>query len=158
MPRFLRYALARDEDRQRLETDLRNCAEATARWQRHADSYAHELRRTTRERAQLLAWLAALHPASAVVTVFDDPDGSMDSYCLRLVAGGRVLSWPIARDDLPLFDHVPCVVTASPYETHVEETAERAAHLRQHTRLLARDGAEHHPNGAAASWKGYAES
>lgn len=72
--------------------DLDGCRQELARWQRHADSFERELTRVSFERAHLLAWLAALHPSSAVVTpaVGVGPDGT---HLLRLVAGGRQLSW-----------------------------------------------------------------
>jgi DNA-binding CsgD family transcriptional regulator len=56
-----------------------------------------------RERAQLTAWLATIHPA--VITPapdVDDPGWQI----LYLTAGGRQLSWHIAPRDADLFTHV----------------------------------------------------
>ncbi|MGW0877625.1 hypothetical protein ACWD3Z_45280 [Streptomyces sp. NPDC002740] len=120
--------------------DLDNCRQELVRWQRHADSFERELTRVSFERAHLLAWLAALHPASAVVTgaVGAGPDGT---HLLRLVAGGRQLSWRLPPRDIPLFAHVPYTERADGHPQRDGFTAvEQAAHIRSHTRLLALEG------------------
>ncbi|MFE9684530.1 hypothetical protein [Streptomyces sp. NPDC006285] len=90
----------------RLASELRTARAQTARWQRHADAYARERDSLARERAYLLAWLAALHPSSAVVAA-PAPDGTAgDRHLLSLVAGGRSLSWALAPEDVSLFRHV----------------------------------------------------
>ncbi|MET9734027.1 hypothetical protein ABZZ79_26255 [Streptomyces sp. NPDC006458] len=123
------------------------------RWQRHADSYAQESGRLSRERAHLLAWLAALHPASAVITPAVRA-GHHGSVRLRLMAGGRQLSWSVRPDDLALFEHVPFAEPAMEHplghaESHTDEHtdehaegtgADQDAHIRRHTHLLAIEG------------------
>ncbi|MEU1519680.1 hypothetical protein ABZ490_47495 [Streptomyces sp. NPDC005811] len=123
--------------RHRLARDLDDCRRDLARWQRHADSYERELTRMSRERADLLAWLAALHPSSAVVTPAADT-GPGGTHLLRLMAGERLLSWRLPPADLPLFAHVrhaePTVV---PPQREGPRIPDQAAHIRHHTRLLA---------------------
>ncbi|MFE1438471.1 hypothetical protein [Streptomyces sp. NPDC058739] len=116
------------------------------RWQLHADSYAQESGRLSRERAHLLAWLAALHPASAVITPAVRA-GHHGSLRLRLMAGGQQLSWAVRPDDLALFEHVPFAEPAMEHpvglctDEHAEEPgADRDAHIRRHTHLLAIEG------------------
>ncbi|GAA4995096.1 hypothetical protein [Streptomyces siamensis] len=110
------------------------------RWQRHADAYERLSDGLDRERAHLLAWLAALHPASAVVTpVTNDGDG--DGWdVLHLAAGGEVMSWPISPRNADLFRHAPRR-TPPPGEAYPgaddRETEAKYAHIRRHTRLLA---------------------
>lgn len=126
--------------RHSLSPDLDDCRRELARWQRHADSFERELTRVSFERAHLLAWLAALHPSSAVVTpaVGAGPDGT---HLLRLVAGGRQLSWRLLPRDIPLFAHVPYTERATVHGQRDGPTVvEQAAHIRGHTRLLALEG------------------
>lgn len=74
---------------QRLGNDLSTSRAQTARWKRHADAYARERDVVARERAYLLSWLAALHPASAVVSQAPTPDSTAGGWhVLSLVAGG----------------------------------------------------------------------
>lgn len=123
--------------RQRLMDELSGCRRELTRWQQHADSYARELGVARRERAHLLAWLAALHPASAVITAAAG-DGHEDIPCLRLVAGGWQLSWRIPQGDLALFAHVPYDDQAAGRPVRcADEAAERDARIRLHTYLLA---------------------
>ncbi|MEV0176857.1 hypothetical protein AB0I00_37815 [Streptomyces sp. NPDC050803] len=120
----------------RLALDLADCRRERDRWQRHADSYERELTRALRERASLLAWLAALHPASAAVT--PDADGG---HVLCVQAGGRRLCWPLASADLPLFAHVPYRdPVAPPSRGDAPTPVDQATHLRRHIRLLALEG------------------
>lgn len=58
-----------------------------------------------RERAQLLAWLAALHPASAVIAPAPDVD-EPGWQIVYLNIGGRQASWHISPRDADLFEHV----------------------------------------------------
>ncbi|MDR6980603.1 hypothetical protein J2X68_007343 [Streptomyces sp. 3330] len=120
--------------------DLDHCRQELVRWQRHADSFERELTRVSFERAHLLAWLAALHPSSAVVTpaVGAGADGT---HLLRLVAGGRQLSWRLTPRDIPLFAHVPYTERAVGHgQRDGPAPGEQAAHIRSHTRLLALEG------------------
>lgn len=56
-----------------------------------------------RERAYLVAHLAALYPSTIGVTDPSEPD-----WAVVIVNGpGGQMSWHIARDDLKLFEHVP---------------------------------------------------
>ncbi|MGW1785402.1 hypothetical protein ACWCQQ_40880 [Streptomyces sp. NPDC002143] len=125
----------------RLALDLDDCRRELARWQRHADSYERELTHVARDRAHLLAWLAALHPASAVITPVAD-EGPGGTHLLRLVAGERPLSWRLPPVDLPLFAHIPHEDRAA---AHLPRDGPRdpdqAAHILRHTRLLALEGA-----------------
>ncbi|MFJ8633052.1 hypothetical protein [Streptomyces sp. NPDC093568] len=122
--------------RHRLGRDLDDCRQERERWQRHADSYERELTDARRERAHLLAWLAALHPASAGLTP-DDGCGPDGAHLLRIEAGGQRLSWRLSPADLPLFAHVPY---AHPVAGERPAPQDQTAHLRRHTRLLAMEG------------------
>lgn len=90
-----------------------------------------------RERAHLLAWLAAHAVYEAVMapaTDVDDPGWHL----LYLYAGGRQLSWHIHPDDVALFSHVPHVNADHPlaaWDGHT--THEKYAHIRRHTHSLA---------------------
>lgn len=89
-----------------------------------------------RERAELLAWLAALHPADAVITEAHDVD-EPGWLLLYLYAGGRQLSWHIAPRDAELFRGVPRVPASdarAAWDGH--STSEKYARIRQHTRTL----------------------
>ncbi|MEU6545353.1 hypothetical protein [Streptomyces sp. NPDC046859] len=119
--------------RRKCERELEQCRQERDRWQRYADSYERDLTRVRLERAQLLAWLAALHPASAVLT-----RGADGIHQLGIEAGGRQLSWPLHPADLPQFAHIPYAPhTVGPYGRAI---GDQAAHLRRHTRLLAMEG------------------
>lgn len=64
-----------------------------------------------RERAQLLAWLAAIVPAViAPAPDVDEPDWQI----LYLAPGGSQLSWHIAPPDADLFQHVQHVCSDDP--------------------------------------------
>lgn len=83
------------------------------------------------ERARLLAWLAALHPAVlAPAPDVEDEDGWMILY---LTAGGQQLSWHIAPTDLDLFPHVERVTADDPraqWDGHTtDEKYQRIAHI-----------------------------
>ncbi|MEU3099648.1 hypothetical protein ABZ690_34310 [Streptomyces sp. NPDC006967] len=126
-------------------SDLRTAEERARRWQQHAESFAQdaadrasERDGTYRERAQLLAWLTALHPASAVITPAHDGEGTEILY---LVAGGWQLSWHISAQDADLFRHVTVVdVTDRRAQWDGHGTAEKYQRIRQHVRLLALEG------------------
>lgn len=119
--------------RRPCERELELCRQERDRWQRHADSYERDLTRVRLERAQLLAWLAALHPASAVLT-----RGADGIHQLGIEAGGRQLSWPLHPADLAQFAHIPYAPHTA--GTHGRAGGDQAAHLRRHTRLLAMEG------------------
>jgi hypothetical protein len=64
-----------------------------------------------RERAQLLAWLAAIHPA----VLASAPDVAEPGWqILYLTAGGHQLSWHIHPRDAELFAHVEQVAADDP--------------------------------------------
>ncbi|MFR9796163.1 hypothetical protein ACL02U_09705 [Streptomyces sp. MS06] len=67
-----------------------------------------------RERAQLIAWLAALHPDHAVLAPALDIDDEDGWHLLFLTVAGRQLSWHIAPRDVELFQHVQRVDPADP--------------------------------------------
>ncbi|MEU0199162.1 MULTISPECIES: hypothetical protein [unclassified Streptomyces] len=141
-----------------LSRAVTEAQEEAARWKRHAATYANDLDlavqgfnakvlvaedRTRerdgayRERAQLLAWLAALHPSSAVITPARDIDED-GWHLLYLVAGGWQMSWHIAPLDVPLFRHVELVEPSDPraqWDGH--GTEQKYQRLQQHVRLLA---------------------
>ncbi|MGX1547536.1 hypothetical protein [Streptomyces adustus] len=120
--------------------DLDSCRQELARWQHHADSFERELSRVAFERAHLLAWLAALHPSSAVITPAAGLGGD-GTHLLRLVAGEQQLSWHLLPKDLPLFGHVPYAErNTGPLQRDGPGALEQAAHIRSHTRLLAIEG------------------
>lgn len=142
-----------------LARDLQAAKDEAARWKRHADTYAEERDTAVkafnskvqeaedrtkerdgayRERAHLLAWLAALHPSSAVITPASDVDGEDGWHLLYLVAGGWQMSWHIAPQDVPLFRDVELVEptdTRAQWDGH--GTEQKYQRIRQHTRLLA---------------------
>ncbi|MGW3442210.1 hypothetical protein [Streptomyces sp. NPDC001076] len=123
----------------RQAEDLAAAREDAERWKGHADSYERERDHAYRERAQLLAWLAALHPATTVIT--DSPDVDEDGWqLLYLVAGGWQMSWHIAPEDGELFRHVTKVDVTDPraqWDGHGSE--QKYERIRNHTRLLALD-------------------
>lgn len=122
----------------RQAEDLRLAREKAARWKQHADDFARERDDAQRECAQLLAWIAALHPASAVIAPAHDGEGAQDLY---IVAGGWQLSWPIAARDTDLFRHVAAVdVTDVRAQWDGHGTEQRTERIRGHVRLLALDG------------------
>ncbi|MEV5770113.1 hypothetical protein AB0L49_02415 [Streptomyces antimycoticus] len=66
-----------------------------------------------RERAHLLAWISALHPANAVITTaadIDEPGWQL----LFLLVGGWQMSWRIHPRDAGLFAHVEHVHPTDP--------------------------------------------
>ncbi|MFD4788277.1 hypothetical protein ACFWN1_14700 [Streptomyces sp. NPDC058459] len=100
-----------------------------------------------RERAQLLAWLTALHPTTTVIT--QSPDVDEDGWqLLYLTAGGWQMSWHIHPRDADLFQHVTVVDVTDPraqWDGH--GTVEKYERIEEHVRLLALDG----PGGDGAS-------
>ncbi|MFJ3666742.1 hypothetical protein ACIPSE_09840 [Streptomyces sp. NPDC090106] len=122
----------------RGERDLADCRRQRDRWRHHADCYERELTRVRNERAHLLAWLAALHPASAVLLAPDPEAGPDGGHRLCVEAGGRRMSWHLRPADLPLFTHTRHAPAGVPAPAH--QLLEQAAHLRRHTRLLALEG------------------
>lgn len=89
-----------------------------------------------RERARLLAWLAALHPAALAPAPDVDEPGWQILY-LNPAAGGQ-MSWHIAPRDADLFTHVQRVPVEHPrarWDGHTtEEKYQRIGAL---TQLLA---------------------
>ncbi|ELP71019.1 hypothetical protein PV735_05460 [Streptomyces turgidiscabies] len=135
----------------RLTQDLTAALSDAARWKGHADSYEQDRERAVealagriRERddaygecALLLAWLAALHPATAVIAPGHDPEGTQVLY---LVAGGWQMSWHIRPDEAEQFRHVPVVDVTDPraqWDGH--GTLQRRERIHNHVRLLALD-------------------
>ncbi|NEC54010.1 hypothetical protein G3I18_36510 [Actinospica acidiphila] len=130
---------AESVDRLRLEHELAVSRLRLARWQQHADAYERRLGDAERERAHLLSWLAALHPASAVLTPLAGPEHE-GTHRLCLIAGGWHLSWHIPPADLALFAHVP--FRAESVDAHpVPDAVDQGALIRRHVRLLAMEGA-----------------
>ncbi|MFG2963549.1 hypothetical protein ACGFZS_09695 [Streptomyces sp. NPDC048288] len=130
----------------RLTQDLTTALSDVARWKEHSEAFArdaesYERARDSayRERAQLLAWLAALHPATTVIT--DSPDAGEDGWqLLYLVAGGWQMSWYISPADAELFRHVTVVdVTDERAQWDGHGSEQRDERIRSHTRLLALD-------------------
>jgi hypothetical protein len=144
---------ARTDPILRLTQDFTAALSETARWKQHADSYEQDRERAVKalasayndrvsaysEVAHLLSWLAALHPASAVIT--PARDGADDGgRVLWLVAGGWQMSWPIAAADAHLFQHVTAVERTDPraqWDGH--GTEQKYERIRSHVRLLALD-------------------
>ncbi|WP_210950432.1 hypothetical protein [Streptomyces sp. MK37H] len=92
------------------------------------------------ERAALLAWIAALHPANAVITPADDV-GEDGWQLLYLLVGGWQMSWHIAPRDAELFAHVEQVEPTDPraqWDGH--STAEKYERIQQHTQRLSNAG------------------
>jgi len=132
---------------------LRTAKGDAERWKGHADSFDRELRERTgeladrtrerdgayRERAQLLAWITALHPATTVITA--SPDVDEDGWqLLYLVAGGWQMSWHIHPRDADLFKHVTVVDVTDPraqWDGH--GTEQKYERMHNHVRLLALD-------------------
>ncbi len=135
----------------RLTQDLNAALAEAAQSKQRAESYHQDRERAVNalaeayrdlyslhsEMAHVLAWLAALHPASAVITPAHDYDpGGM--HVLYLVAGGSQMSWPIGRELLPLFRHVPVVERTDPraqWDGH--GTEQKYGRIRSHVRLLS---------------------
>ncbi|WP_151480644.1 hypothetical protein [Streptomyces albicerus] len=67
-----------------------------------------------RERAHLLAWLAALHASNAVLVPALDIDDEDGWHLLFLTVAGRQLSWHISPRDVELFNHVERVDFGDP--------------------------------------------
>lgn len=133
----------------RQAESLSAAQEEAARWKRHADSFEQDRERAVealaeriRERdgayeecAQLLAWMAALHPATAVITPAYDGEDSQDLY---LVAGGWQMRWTVATEYVDLFRHVtPVDVTDVRAQWDGHGSMQRGERIRNHTRLLA---------------------
>ncbi|MFJ8054922.1 hypothetical protein [Streptomyces sp. NPDC096142] len=144
----------------RLAKDLTEAREEAERWKRHADEFAaladtatrehnelaldaEQLRKDLdgayRERAQLLAWITALHPATSVIT--QSPDVDEDGWqLLYLVAGGWQMSWHIHPRDTDLFRHVTVVdVTDVRAQWDGHGTEQKYERIHNHVRLLALD-------------------
>ncbi len=143
-----------------LSTALAEVKDEAARWKRHADTFAEERDTAVeafnakvqeaqtagkerdgayRERAQLLAWLAALHPSTTVITTA--PDIDEDGWqLLYLVAGGWQMSWHISPRDADLFRHVTAVEPSdarAQWDGH--GTEQKYERIHSHVRLLALD-------------------
>ncbi|WP_201724785.1 hypothetical protein [Streptomyces antimycoticus] len=92
-----------------------------------------------RERAHLLAWIAALHPANAVITAAADVD-EPGWQLLYLLVGGWQMSWHIAPRDAELFAQVEHVGPDDPraqWDGH--STPEKYERIQQHVERLAAD-------------------
>ncbi|MFD3614455.1 hypothetical protein ACFWWT_04230 [Streptomyces sp. NPDC058676] len=141
-----------------LADALQDTKDEAARWKRHSDTFADERDTAVqafdakvlevkdrtkerdgayRERAQLLAWIAALHPSTAVIT--ESPDVDEDGWqLLYLVAGGWQMSWHIHPRDAELFQHVTVVDVTDPraqWDGH--GTEQKYGRIRSHVRLLS---------------------
>lgn len=118
-----------------LARELAHKQEAEARWQQHADTFARQADTAARECAMLLAWLAALHPANAVITTATEPyaDGW---HVVVLTADGWHTGWPIAPVYLPMFRHIEHVDPSDPRAVWDEPAADHFDRLQEHVRLL----------------------
>jgi hypothetical protein len=87
-----------------------------------------------RERAHLVAWLAALHPA----VIAPAPDVDEPGWQIVYITAGRwQMSWHIAPRDAELFRRVEHVAADDPraqWDGHT--TDQKYARIRSHTRLL----------------------
>ncbi|MFJ5638689.1 hypothetical protein [Streptomyces sp. NPDC093223] len=116
---------------------LRTAREDAERWKGHADSYERERDEALRAQALLLAWIAALHPAAAVITPAHDGEGSQDLY---IVAGGWQLHWLLEAEHADLFRHVTAVdVTDERAQWDGHGSEQRDERIHNHVRLLALD-------------------
>lgn len=94
-----------------------------------------------RERAQLLAWLAVLRPATTVIAPAPDIDEPADMtgwQMLYLVVGGQQMTWHIHPRDAHLFDHVEHVGVddaRAVWDGH--STDQKYERMRSHIRSLA---------------------
>ncbi|NUH35291.1 hypothetical protein HUF15_00655 [Streptomyces samsunensis] len=89
------------------------------------------------ERAALLAWISALHPANAVITPAEDVD-EPGWQLLYLLVSGWQMSWHIAPRDVDLFAHVEHVAPDDPraqWDGH--STTEKYERIREHTARLS---------------------
>lgn len=144
-----------------LSTALADAKDEAARWKRHADTYADERDTAVKafnakvseldaarrerdgaygERAQLLAWLASLHPSTTVITTAADVTDEDGWQLLYLVAGGWQMSWHIAPRDTALFKYVTAVEPSderAKWDGH--DTEQKYERIRGHVRLLALD-------------------
>lgn len=128
----------------RQADERRKLADDLQRWKGYADDLAREAEDRTKERddaqrecAQLLAWIAVLHPATTVIAPAHDGDGSHDLY---LVAGGWQMSWHIHPRDADLFKHVTAVdVTDVRAQWDGHGTVQKYERIHNHVRLLALD-------------------
>lgn len=89
---------------QQRERELKTVGEARHRAETERDC-------AYRERAQLLAWLAAIHPAVRTLAPDIDEPGWQILY-INPTTGGQ-MSWHIAPGDIELFDHVEYVRASS---------------------------------------------
>lgn len=92
------------------------------------EQLAEQLRAVYRERAQLVAYVAALHPS----VMAEDPDEPGWLVCYIETRSGQ-WSWHIAPEDLDLFAHVPH--GQATWDGHTTE--EKYRRIRQHTQTVA---------------------
>lgn len=107
---------------------------ATAHNSPTAPDLEEQLNGAYRERAQLLALLAALHPSVIAPAPDVDEDGWQVLY-LRI--GGKQASWHIAPQDAELYahvEHVPADDVRAQWDGHTTE--EKYAHIGQHAARL----------------------
>lgn len=151
--RRLRAALAEPEEQDcghpdsfaRLVDDAHQAIVDARGWERHADDLARELAATRAELAHergetvlLLAWIAALHPSTTVLTPDNRPSAPEDQQDLYITAGGWQLRWHINPAHARLFRDVTPVDRTDPaaqWDGH--GPAQRTQRIRQHLRLLA---------------------
>ncbi|MFE5871629.1 hypothetical protein ACFQ6V_23695 [Streptomyces roseifaciens] len=140
----------RDRETEQLRADAQKWADLAVGAERtrrlhkdDADRYEEQLRQQLtaveaerdavyRERAHLIAHLAALHPSHIGYTDPNAPDWAV----VIIEAPTGQLSWHIAERDLPLFEHVePTNRICRGWDGHTTE--EKYERLRQHTRHLS---------------------
>ncbi|MEU0808763.1 hypothetical protein [Streptomyces sp. NPDC005970] len=93
-----------------------------------------------RERAALLAWISALHPANAVITPAEDVADEDGWLLLYLLVGGWQMAWHIHPRDADLFDHVEHATPDDPraeWDGHTTEA--KYDRLQLHVQRLTAD-------------------
>ncbi|MGW0550533.1 hypothetical protein [Streptomyces altiplanensis] len=113
-------------------------------WTDQAATYAEQRDGAYRERAHLVAWLAALHPSVIVPAPDVEEPGWQIVY---ITAGGWQMSWHIAPGDAELFkdvEHVPADDPRALWDGH--STEQKYTRIRQHTRVI-------HTNQRLNKWK-----
>lgn len=107
----------------------------------HPDDEAPALKRQLynvyRERAELLVWLAALHPGAVIAPAPDVDEPGWQILFLKTSAGGWQLTWHIAPEDADLFakvEHVSADDSRAQWDGH--DTPQKYRRIRTHVSVL----------------------